>query len=79
MSICFAKRPARAGRPVVRRCPTVEGLGGRVVLSTFGSIATALNTAAEKVASYTGPGDEGPEEQITFVYGQLGVTYWPQN
>jgi len=28
---------------------------------------------------WSGPGDEGPEEGITFVYGKLGVTYWPQD
>jgi type VI secretion system secreted protein Hcp len=27
---------------------------------------------------WSGPGDEGPEETITFVYGKLGVTYWLQ-
>jgi type VI secretion system secreted protein Hcp len=27
---------------------------------------------------WSGPGDEGPEESITFVYGKLGVVYWPQ-
>jgi type VI secretion system secreted protein Hcp len=27
---------------------------------------------------WTGPGDEGPEESITFVYGKLGVRYWLQ-
>jgi type VI secretion system secreted protein Hcp len=27
---------------------------------------------------WSGPGDEGPEESITFVYGKLGVMYWPQ-
>jgi type VI secretion system secreted protein Hcp len=27
---------------------------------------------------WSGPGDEGPEESITFVYGKLGVTYFPQ-
>ncbi len=27
---------------------------------------------------WSGPGDEGPEESITFVYGILGVAYWPQ-
>jgi type VI secretion system secreted protein Hcp len=27
---------------------------------------------------WSGPGDEGPEEQITFVYGTLGVQYMPQ-
>jgi len=28
---------------------------------------------------WSGPGDEGPEESITFVYGKLGVTYFPQD
>jgi type VI secretion system secreted protein Hcp len=27
---------------------------------------------------WSGPGDEGPEESITFVYGQLSVQYQPQ-
>jgi type VI secretion system secreted protein Hcp len=27
---------------------------------------------------WSGPGDEGPEESITFVYGKLGVKYTPQ-
>ena len=27
---------------------------------------------------WSGPGDEGPEESITFVYGKLIVKYWPQ-
>jgi len=27
---------------------------------------------------WSGPGDEGPEESITFVYGKLGVKYWLQ-
>jgi len=27
---------------------------------------------------WSGPGDEGPEESITFVYGKLGVVYIPQ-
>jgi type VI secretion system secreted protein Hcp len=28
---------------------------------------------------WSGPGDEGPEESITFVYGQFGVSYKPQD
>jgi type VI secretion system secreted protein Hcp len=28
---------------------------------------------------WSGPGDEGPEESITFVYGKLGIKYYPQN
>jgi type VI secretion system Hcp family effector len=27
---------------------------------------------------WSGPGDEGPEESITFVYGKLGIKYTPQ-
>jgi type VI secretion system secreted protein Hcp len=27
---------------------------------------------------WSGPGDEGPEESITFVYGKFGVKYWLQ-
>src|SRR5687767_1621371 len=27
---------------------------------------------------WTGPGDEGPEESITFVFGKLGMKYIPQ-
>jgi type VI secretion system secreted protein Hcp len=27
---------------------------------------------------WSGPGDEGPEEGVTFVYGQFGVRYTPQ-
>ena len=28
---------------------------------------------------WSGPGDEGPEEKIKFVYGTLEVEYTPQN
>jgi type VI secretion system secreted protein Hcp len=28
---------------------------------------------------WSGPGDEGPEESITFVYGKLNITYRQQN
>ena len=38
---------------------------------TFGTVFTTK-------IDWSGPGDEGPEETITFVYGQLGVAYWPQ-
>ena len=27
---------------------------------------------------WSGPGDEGPEESITFVYGKLGIMFTPQ-
>ena len=27
---------------------------------------------------WSGPGDEGPEESITFAYGSLGIRYWKQ-
>jgi type VI secretion system secreted protein Hcp len=38
------------------------------------SFSTVFTTKID----WSGPGDEGPEESITFVYGKLGVTYWPQ-
>jgi type VI secretion system secreted protein Hcp len=39
---------------------------------TFGNVFTTK-------INWSGPGDEGPEEQITFVYGSLKVAYTPQN
>jgi hypothetical protein len=75
MAIFFAKRPARGGRPTVRRCPILEGLEGRVVLSTI-SAPAALPATAAQVA---GPADEGPSEEIEFVYGHVEVHYWPQD
>ena len=27
---------------------------------------------------WSGPGDEGPEESITFIYGKLGIRYTPE-
>jgi len=46
---------------------------GQVFLKyTFGTVFTTK-------IDWSGPGDEGPEEQITFVYGKLSVEYKPQN
>lgn len=28
---------------------------------------------------WSGPGDEGPEESITFAFGKLGIRYWKQD
>ncbi len=39
---------------------------------TFGTVFTTK-------IDWSGPGDEGPEESITFVYGKLSVEYQPQN
>lgn len=39
---------------------------------TFGTVFTTK-------IDWSGPGDEGPEESITFVYGSLGVQYIPQS
>ena len=38
---------------------------------TFGTVFTTK-------INWSGPGDEGPEESITFVYGALSVDYHPQ-
>jgi|GEM_PF-1376130 len=46
---------------------------GQVFLKySFGTVFTTK-------IDWSGPGDEGPEEQITFVYGTLGITFTPQN
>jgi type VI secretion system secreted protein Hcp len=46
---------------------------GQVFLKyTFGTVFTTK-------IDWSGPGDEGPEESITFVYGKLSVEYTPQN
>ncbi len=39
---------------------------------TFGTVFTTK-------IDWSGPGDEGPEENITFVYGTLEIKYTPQN
>jgi hypothetical protein len=83
MSVFFAKRPARGGRSMVRLRPIIEGLEGRVVLSTFrlntGPDMVAANLKAGQdssaVACVSDQGDDGPEEPIMFVYGELEVSY----
>jgi len=37
-----------------------------------------FNTVFVTKVEWSGPGDEGPEESITFAYGKLGVRYRPQ-
>jgi type VI secretion system secreted protein Hcp len=46
--------------------------GGAYLVYRFDTVFTT------KVA-WSGPGDEGPEESITFVYGSINITYRPQN
>ena len=48
------------------------GTSGDYLVYTFEHVFTTK-------IDWSGPGDEGPEESITFVYGQLGVKYYPQN
>jgi|ERR1019366_603507 type VI secretion system secreted protein Hcp len=38
-----------------------------------------FNTVFVTKISWSGPGDEGPEESITFAYGKLGIRYVVQN
>jgi Ca2+-binding RTX toxin-like protein len=44
-------------------------LGGTIGSDTFTVFTTKID--------WSGPGDEGPEESITFVFGELGVDYLP--
>jgi len=41
----------------------------------FFAFGTVFTTKVE----WSGPGDEGPEESITFVFGQFGIRYIPQD
>ena len=51
--------------------------GGR---STSGEpfLRFKFDTVFTTKIDWSGPGDEGPEESITFVYGKLGIKYIPQ-
>src|ERR1043165_4709023 len=44
-----------------------------------GYLYFTFNTVFTTKVEWSGPGDEGPEESITFVYGKLGIRYIPQN
>jgi type VI secretion system secreted protein Hcp len=46
--------------------------GGAYLVYRFDTVFTTK-------VGWSGPGDEGPEESITFVYGSINITYRPQN
>ena len=48
-----------------------QSSGKPFLVYTFGTVFTTK-------IDWSGPGDEGPEESITFVYGQLEVKYTQQ-
>jgi len=50
-----------------------ESVAGKPYL--FFAFGTVFTTKVE----WSGPGDEGPEESITFVFGQIGIRYLPQD
>jgi type VI secretion system secreted protein Hcp len=52
--------------------------GGSKELSGTAFLRFKFGVVFTTKIDWSGPGDEGPEESITFVYGKLGVTYWPQ-
>jgi type VI secretion system secreted protein Hcp len=52
--------------------------GGEALLSGGAFMRFKFKTVFTTKIDWSGPGDEGPEESITFVYGQLGVKYWGQ-
>jgi type VI secretion system secreted protein Hcp len=53
--------------------------GGDPTISGRAFLRFNFGTVFTTKIDWSGPGDEGPEESITFVYGKLGVTYWPQS
>jgi len=52
--------------------------GGSAEVSGREFLQFRFQTVFTTKIDWTGPGDEGPEESITFVYGSLGVMYTPQ-
>lgn len=53
--------------------------GGDAMTSGKAFLRFKFDTVFTTKIDWSGPGDEGPEESITFVYGKLGVKYWPQS
>ena|SRR5947209_3752224 len=58
---------------------TMRKAGGDSESSGQVFLKYSYSTVFTTKIDWSGPGDEGPEEQITFVYGALGITYTPQN
>ena len=58
---------------------TMRKAGGDSESSGQVFLKYSFSTVFTTKIDWSGPGDEGPEEQITFVYGALGITYTPQN
>jgi type VI secretion system secreted protein Hcp len=52
--------------------------GGDPGTSGKGFMRFKFDTVFTTKIDWSGPGDEAPEETITFVYGKLGVMYWEQ-
>jgi len=52
--------------------------GGDASSSGIPFLQFKFDTVFTTKIDWSGPGDEGPEESITFVYGKLGVKYTPQ-
>jgi type VI secretion system secreted protein Hcp len=53
--------------------------GGSATTSGLPYLEYCFNTVFVTKIEWSGPGDEGPEESITFAYGKLGVRYRAQN
>jgi type VI secretion system secreted protein Hcp len=53
--------------------------GGDPSRTTGAYLVFQFETVFTTKIDWSGPGDEGPEESITFVYGKLNITYRQQN
>jgi len=52
--------------------------GGDSAASDKAFLRFKFDTVFTTKIDWSGPGDEGPEESITFVYGKLGIKFIPQ-
>jgi type VI secretion system secreted protein Hcp len=57
----------------------IRKAGGSATSSGLPYLEYCFNTVFVTKIEWTGPGDEGPEESITFAYGKLGVRYTRQD
>lgn len=68
----FFRQAASTGRHFARVRLQMRKAGGGLANYVFDDVAV-------KSINWSGPGDEGPEESITFVYGRMSVGYAPQS
>lgn len=71
-------RNACAGMHYKNAIISVRKAGGDVASAGTPFLEYSFGMVFTTKIDWSGPGDEGPEEGITFAYGQFAVRYWVQ-